>query len=241
VLDAEVVTATPDGDTWILAGTAAHVLDGDRVDALAVAASTPDGSGVFLVPSQDVATVREPSVDGSLHLATVTFDAVRVPADHAAVGPAVGATIQRASEEAVTGLAATMVGASQRLLDLVLAHVRQRHQFGVPIGSFQAVKHMAVDVYMAIERARALVHFAALTIAEDDERRTLAASLAKAAAGDAQRVAAQHGIQLFGGLGYTWENDLQIYLRRAKVGDILLGSARDHRLAVSRLVLEGIR
>jgi alkylation response protein AidB-like acyl-CoA dehydrogenase len=132
------------------------------------------------------------------------------------------------------------VGASQRIFDLALGHIRQRHQFGVPIGSFQAVKHMAVDVYMAIERARALVHFAALALAEDDDRRTLAASLAKSAAGDAQRIAAQHGIQLFGGLGYTWENDLQLYVRRAKVGDVLLGSAHEHRVTASRLALTGV-
>jgi alkylation response protein AidB-like acyl-CoA dehydrogenase len=84
------------------------------------------------------------------------------------------------------------------------------------------------------------VQFAALAIAEDDDRRTLAASLAKAAAGDAQRIAAQHGIQLFGGLGYTWENDLQLYVRRAKVGEMLLGSTHEHRVAISRITLEEI-
>ena len=134
-----------------------------------------------------------------------------------------------------------MVGASQRILEIVLDHVKERHQFGVPIGSFQAVKHMAVDVYVAIERARALCHFAALAIAEDDDRRGLAASMAKAAAGDAQRIAAQHGIQLFGGLGYTWENDLQLYVRRAKVGELLLGGSAEHRARAARTVLAGFR
>jgi alkylation response protein AidB-like acyl-CoA dehydrogenase len=145
--------------------------------------------------------------------------------------------VARAREEAVTGLAAATVGASQRVLDLVLEHVRSRHQFGVPIGSFQAVKHMAVDVYVAIQRARALCHFAALTIAEDDDRRTAAASMAKAAAGDCQRIAARHGIQLYGGLGFTWENDMQLYMRRAKAGELLLGSAAAHRAAVARWAL----
>jgi alkylation response protein AidB-like acyl-CoA dehydrogenase len=134
-----------------------------------------------------------------------------------------------------------MVGASQRVLEIVLGHVKERKQFGVPIGSFQAVKHMAVDMYVAIERARALCHFAGLTLAGDDDRRTLAASLAKAAAGDCQRLVGKHGIQLFGGLGYTWENDLQIYMRRAKVGEPLLGSTADHRATAARLVLAGAR
>ena len=121
------------------------------------------------------------------------------------------------------------VGACQRAFDLVIDYVRGREQFGVPIGSFQAVKHKAVDMYVAIERARALGYFAALTIAEDDDRRSLAASMAKAAAGDAQRLVFQHGIQLFGGIGFTWENDLHLYLRRAKAGELLFGGAAEHR------------
>jgi alkylation response protein AidB-like acyl-CoA dehydrogenase len=129
-----------------------------------------------------------------------------------------------------------MVGASRRVLELVLAHVKERRQFGVPIGSFQAVKHMAVDVYVAIERARVLCHFAALVIAEDDERRAAAASMAKAAAGDCQRVAGRHGVQLFGGLGFTWENDLHLYLRRAKAGELLFGTtAQDHAVVAAAL------
>jgi len=84
---------------------------------------------------------------------------------------ATGDDHDRARDEAVAGLAATMVGASQRVLEIVLEHIKDRKQFGVPIGSFQAVKHMAVDMYVAIERARALCHFAGLAIAEDDPRR----------------------------------------------------------------------
>ncbi|MEY2397658.1 MAG: hypothetical protein QOJ00_832 [Actinomycetota bacterium] len=99
---------------------------------------------------------------------------------------------------------------------------------------------MAVDVYVAIERARALYQFAALAIAEDDERRALATSMAKAAAGDAQRIAAQHGFQFFGALGYTWENDLQLYLRRAKAGDAMCGTANQHRERVARLTLASL-
>ncbi len=172
------IAAQPDGDGWVLTGTAVHVLDADRADQLAVVAGTGDGVGVFLVPADDTTVTREPSIDGSLHLTTVQLDGVRVTTERAATDAATGAAVERAREEAVTGLAAVMVGASQRILDLVLGHVRQRHQFGVPIGSFQAVKHMAVDLYTAIERARAVVQFAALAIAEDDERRTLAASMA---------------------------------------------------------------
>ena len=163
------------------------MIDGDRAEALAVVATTDDGAGVFVVPSGSVASTRQPTFDGSFHLAAVRLDDVRVADDREFTGPDVAAGVERARQEAAAGLAAVMVGASQRVLETVLGHVKQRKQFGVPIGSFQAVKHMAVDMFVAIERARALCHFAGLTLAEDDDRRSLAASLAKAAAGDCQR------------------------------------------------------
>jgi alkylation response protein AidB-like acyl-CoA dehydrogenase len=234
---ADTVTARREGDGWVLDGTARAVVDGDRADTLAVVASTDDAVGVFVVPASDVTATRTRAFDGSFHVADVAFDGVLVAADRAFVAPDVAATVDRARDEALAGLAAMMVGASQRVLELVLEHVKDRKQFGVPIGSFQAVKHMAVDMYVAIERARALCHFAALAAAEDDPRRGLAASMAKAAAGDCQRLVAQSGVQLFGGLGFTWENDLQIYVRRAKVGEPLLGTTASHRARAARTVL----
>jgi alkylation response protein AidB-like acyl-CoA dehydrogenase len=130
------------------------------------------------------------------------------------------------------GLAITAVGACRRILDLVVEHVKQRHQFGVPIGSFQAVKHKAADMYVAIERARALAYYSALTIAEDDPRQREAAHMAKAAAGECQRLVFASGLQLFGAMGFTWENELQVYLKRAKACDLLLGTASEHRKAL---------
>ncbi|MBN2623845.1 MAG: acyl-CoA/acyl-ACP dehydrogenase, partial [Acidimicrobiales bacterium] len=197
------VRATPDGHGWRLAGTAHHVVDGDRADEVAVVAATDEGPATFVVPRAEVAATRLPAFDPTMHVADVSLDGALVPPERV-LRQGGEEAIARARHEAVTGMAAVMVGASRRMLELVLAHVTDRHQFGVPIGSFQAVKHMAVDVHVAIERARALCHFAALVIAEGDDRRALAASMAKAAAGDCQRIAARHGVQLFGGLGYTW-------------------------------------
>jgi alkylation response protein AidB-like acyl-CoA dehydrogenase len=238
---ADEVTARREGDRWLLSGTARRVLEGDRAEQLAVVASLAggDGVGVFAVPRSSTTATRAPAFDGTVHLADVALDGVRVDADRAWTGAGAADGVSRARDEAVAGLAAVMVGASQRVLDLVVGHVRDRRQFGVPIGSFQAVKHMVVDMYVAIERARALCHFAGLTVAEDDPRRALAASMAKAAAGDCQRLVARHGVQLFGGLGFTWENDLQIYVRRAKVGEALLGSSASHRARVARAILAG--
>ena len=122
-----------------------------------------------------------------------------------------------------------MVGACQTIFDTTVAYAKERHQFGVPIGSFQAVKHKLANLYVALERARATAYFAAACIAEDDPRRAVAASMAKAAAGDCQRVVAADGIQLLGGIGYTWEHDQHLFVKRVKLGEILFGSAAHHR------------
>ena len=204
-------------------------------------AATDAGVGVFVVPGPSITATRTTSFDGSLHVAHVVFDGVHVDPARAAANGDTERHVERAREQAEIGVAAATVGASQRVLEMTLDHVRERKQFGVAIGSFQAVKHMAVDMYVAIERARALCHFAALTIAEDDARRSVAASMAKAAAGDAQRIVAGTGIQLFGGLGFTWENDLQLFVRRAKAGEHLLGSSASHRNHVARSILAGVQ
>jgi alkylation response protein AidB-like acyl-CoA dehydrogenase len=218
------VTAHRDTDGWVLNGTAHHVLDGDRAERLAVVTE----AGVFVVDAGVVAARRSPVFDPVLHIAEVTFAGVHVPdSDRVHVDP------EKARHVALAGMAITTVGACQRILDLVLEHVKQRQQFGVAIGSFQAVQHKAVDMHVAIERARALSYFAALTISADDPRRRLAAAMAKAAAGECQALVFRHGLQLFGAMGFTWENDLQFALKRAKAGELLLGGAAEHREVIA--------
>ncbi|MGK8507545.1 acyl-CoA dehydrogenase family protein [Nocardia asiatica] len=220
----EGISARRDGAGWRLDGTA-QVLDGDRAERLAVAT----GAGVFVVPADQVAARRITVFDPLLHVAQVTLEQVRVgPADR------VHREVRQAREVALTGLAATMVGACQRVLDLVVEHVRVRRQFGTPIGAFQAVAHQAADMHVAVQRARALTYWAALTISADDPRRRLAAVMAKAAAGECQAVVFRHGLQLFGAMGYTWENDVQFALKRAKAGELLLGGADEHRATIAR-------
>ncbi|MGW7546507.1 acyl-CoA dehydrogenase family protein [Streptomyces sp. NPDC054770] len=206
----------PEGSgTAVFDGTGRYVLDADRADEVALL--TPDG--VVVVSGAELAVRRVPALDPNLHLAHV--EAVDA-----------GALAEGVPDLALTGLAATAVGACRRILDLTLDHVKQRVQFGRPLGSFQAVKHKAADMHVAIERARALTHFSALTIAEDDPRRTRAAHMAKAAAGECQRLVFRHGLQLFGAMGFTWENELQYHLKRAQACDLLLGTASAHRKAL---------
>jgi alkylation response protein AidB-like acyl-CoA dehydrogenase len=218
------VTAHRDADGWVLNGTAHHVLDGDRAEKLAVVTE----AGVFVVDAGVAASRRSPVFDPVMHVAEVTFSGVRIPDSDR-----VHVDAERAHHVALTGMAITTVGACQRILDLALEHVKQRQQFGVAIGSFQAVQHKAVDMHVATERARALSYFAALTIAADDPRRRLAAAMAKASAGEAQSVVFRHGLQLFGAMGFTWENDLQFALKRAKAGELLLGGAAEHRAIIA--------
>lgn len=227
----EGVTAARVGQGWVLDGTARHVLDGDRVDRFAVV--TP--AAVFVVGAEQVSARRVSVFDPVLHVAEVTFDGVAVGhADRVAT-----ADPKRAYDVALTGMSLTMVGACQRVLDLVLEHVKGRQQFGVAIGSFQAVQHKAADMHIAIERARALSYFAALTIAADDPRRRLASAMAKASAGECQSLVFRHGVQLFGAMGFTWENDVQFALKRAKAGELLLGGAAHHRALIAEQSLAG--
>lgn len=218
------VTARRDAEGWVLDGTARHVLDGDRVDQVAVVTE----AGVFLVAADQLSARRESVFDPVLHVADLSFREVRVPD-----GDRLNTDRERARHTALTGMAITMVGACQRILDMVLEHVRSRHQFGVPIGSFQAVQHKAADMHVAVQRARSLSYFAALTISADDPRRRLAAAMAKASAGECQSLVFRHGLQLHGAMGFTWENDVQFALKRAKAGELMLGGAAEHRAQIA--------
>lgn len=203
----------PDGaGTAVFDGAGRYVLDADRADEIAL--RTADG--VRVMPAGELTVEPVEVFDPALHVA-------HVRAPDAADG---------IPDLALMGLAATTVGSCRRILDLVVAHVKERHQFGRPLGAFQAVKHKAADMYVAIERARALTHFSALTLAEHDGRRHRAAHMAKVAAGECQRLVFRHGLQLFGAMGFTWENELQIHLKRAKACDLLLGTAATHRKAL---------
>jgi alkylation response protein AidB-like acyl-CoA dehydrogenase len=117
-----------------------------------------------------------------------------------------------------------------------VAHAKHREQFDAPIGSFQAVQHKCTDMFTAVEQARATAWFAMMAIGEEDPRRSLAASMAKAAAGACQRRVAKEAIQIHGGTGFTWECDVQLFVKRAKTGEALLGSAAEHRARIALLL-----
>jgi alkylation response protein AidB-like acyl-CoA dehydrogenase len=236
-------TATPDDDGFVLAGAKETVVEASTADEIAVIARTPgthgdDGVGAFAVSRADARIDPIDALDPTRPLARVALDGVRIGADRAlgAPGPATAAAVRRAVQVATTALAVETVGAAQAIFDITLAYAKQREQFGAPIGSFQAIKHKFADMLVALERARATSYFSALTIAEDDDRRALATSTAKAAAGDCAALLAQEGIQIHGGIGYTWEHDIHLYVRRVKSSSLLFGNAAQHRARVADLI-----
>jgi len=236
-------TATPDGDGFVLEGAKEAVVEASTADEIAVIGRTPgtrgdDGVGAFVVSRADVRVDPVDALDPSRPLARVALDGVRIGADRSLgePGPATAAAVRRAVEVATTALAVETVGAAQAIFDITLAYAKQREQFGAPIGSFQAIKHKFADMLVALERARATSYFAALTIAEDDDRRALATSTAKAAAGDCAALLAKEGIQIHGGIGYTWEHDMHLYVRRVKSSSLLFGNAAQHRARVADLI-----
>jgi alkylation response protein AidB-like acyl-CoA dehydrogenase len=236
-------TASPDDDGFVLAGAKETVVEASTADEIAVVARTPgtrgdDGVGAFVVSRADARIDPVDALDPTRPLARVALDGVRIDADRAlgAPGPATAEAVRRAVEVATTALAVETVGAAQAIFDITLAYAKQREQFGAPIGSFQAIKHKFADMLVALERARATSYFAALTIAEDDDRRALATSTAKAAAGDCAALIAKEGIQIHGGVGYTWEHDMHLYVRRVKSSSLLFGNAAQHRARVADLI-----
>ena len=111
---------------------------------------------------------------------------------------------------------------------MVLAYVKDRKQFGVPIGSFQAVKHKMSNMFLAIERARSLCYFAVAAIDEDTPARATAVSMAKAASDDCQRLVCRDSLQSFGGIGFTWEHDGHLFIKRAESSGALFGGSAEH-------------
>jgi alkylation response protein AidB-like acyl-CoA dehydrogenase len=236
-------TATRDGDSLVLHGTKRFVIEAAAADELAVVAriagsTGDDGVTVVVVPRSDVTVHDIRSLDGSRTVSDVVLDGVRVGAERV-LGTAgtAAAGVRRAVEEASVAVALETVGVCQTIFDVTLEYAKTRHQFGVPIGSFQAIKHKFADMLIALERARSTGYFAALTIAEDDDRRTLAAAVAKAAAGDCQHIMAKEGIQIHGGIGYTWEHDMHLYVKRAKSNDGFFGATAWHRSRIADVLL----
>ncbi len=146
--------------------------------------------------------------------------------------------LSHAFDVAAMALAAEMTGGMQRTLDATVAYAKTRKQFGKPIGSFQAVQHQCADMYLETESSRSAVYYAAWALEEAAPDTQVSVSIAKMYASDAGRTVGNRGIQIHGGMGFTWENDLHLYYRRAKASETMLGDATHHRERIARLVID---
>lgn len=148
------------------------------------------------------------------------------------------AGLDRALSIATAALAAEMTGGMQRVLETTVAYAKTRKQFGKPIGIFQAVQHMCADMYLETESARSAAYYAGWALEETAFDAYTAVSIAKMYASDASRTVGNRGIQVHGGMGFTWENDIHLYYRRAKVSETMLGDAAFHRERIAKLVID---
>jgi alkylation response protein AidB-like acyl-CoA dehydrogenase len=139
-----------------------------------------------------------------------------------------------AADRAAPAIAAELVGVCQRALDMTVAYVKERKQFGVPVGAFQAVGHRCAEMLLHTEAARSAAYFAAWAADADPDRLPEAAALARVAAGDAGRWVTGSAIQAHGGIGFTWEADVHWLFKRAQLDCALLGSASTARIALAR-------
>lgn len=220
------VTATPGAGGWVLTGEKRHVLDGHVADRFVVLAATAEGPDLFVVPAtaEGITVESVVTLDLTRPQATVRFDGVAVDAEARLGQPGGGLEVlERAYDRAAALLAYEQVGGAARCLEMSVAYAKERYQFGRPIGSFQAVKHRCADMLVALEGARSAALYAGWAAAEDPDELRIAAPVAKAFCSEAFFRIAADTIQVHGGIGFTWEHDAHLYLKRAKTDELLLG------------------
>lgn len=213
-----------------LTGEKLFVTDATAADFIIVVAH----DGIFAVEAKapGIAIQRMEAMDLTRKSYSVRFN--DTPAER--LGGIEG--LAQALDAAAVTLAAEMVGGMQRTLDVTVEYAKTRKQFGKPIGIFQAVQHQCADMYLETESARSAAYYAAWALEENAPDAAVAASIAKMYASDAARTVGNRGIQVHGGMGFTWENDLHLYYRRAKASETSLGDSTYHRERIARLVID---
>jgi alkylation response protein AidB-like acyl-CoA dehydrogenase len=238
------LTAVEKGGTYTLSGTKLFVHDAHTADALVVAARTRPGAGadgvsLFLLPrgTKGLEVTLLPTMDQTRKLCEVACADVTVGADALLGAAGAGwAPLARVLDRATVALCAEMCGGAQKVLDMTVEYAKIRQAFGRPIGSYQGVKHRAADMLVDVENSKSITYYAAWALDENSSEAPLAVSMAKAYVSDAFRRVAAAGIQLHGGIGFTWEHDLHLYFKRAKGSEFTFGDATHHRERVAQLV-----
>jgi alkylation response protein AidB-like acyl-CoA dehydrogenase len=235
------LTAKPVGGAWRLDGVKTFVPDADGADYIVVAARTrgdgEEGISLLLVKGRPKGMTVTPlkTLDMTRRWNEVRFDGVELSSDSLMGAQNQGwAPLKRALEWATAALCAEMIGGTQKVLETSTEYAKTRHQFGKPIGIYQAVSHKLADMLVLSESGRSATYYAAWAVEADAPDRSLASSMAKAYVSDAYRKVAGDGIQVHGGIGFTWEHDMHLYFKRAKASEVTLGDATYHRELVAQ-------
>jgi len=233
---ADTVRAVERGSAWNVEGRSDPIAYAPSAAIAVVVAATGDGPALFEV---DLARIdrrgREPAMDLTRPVGRLVFDAT--PGRRLGGSDAVDALLDRGAAYA----AAEMLGGAQHVLDLAVQYAKDRVQFGRPIGSFQAVKHRCADMLVDVEGMRSSAYWAAWAIGADDPDAAVAASTAKIWGSDASKRVMSSGLQVHGGIGFTWEHDLHLYLKRAQLDQISFGDATFHRARLATMLRERVR
>jgi alkylation response protein AidB-like acyl-CoA dehydrogenase len=222
-------------ERWLpgLAAGSSRGAVGDAVDGVGALVPGAAGADVVVLVEQGEA-VLVASEDGDV-TPVASIDPTRPAARVAGAGEGLPGDVPAAVDRALAVIAAELVGVCSRALEMTVAYVKDRRQFGTPVGAYQAVSHRCAQMLLDTESARAAVAFAAWAADADPSRLSEAAAMAKAAASDAGRDVTAAAIQLHGGIGFTWEADVHWLFKRAQLDAVLLGGAKAHRARLARL------
>jgi alkylation response protein AidB-like acyl-CoA dehydrogenase len=225
--------AEPTGNGWTLDGLKILVPDAAGSDLILATvrfgADGPVGLVALDRTRPGVSLRKHVGLDRSSRHDEVTFSAVSITQDDIVGGAPSAAAVTLASEGGAAAAALQMTGIAARVLDDAVAYAGQRTQFGKAIGSFQAIKHRCADMAVSLEGARSAAYYAAWAVAEDSPGLEQAVSMAKAFCGDTSRFVCREGIQIHGGIGFTWDLGLHLWVRRAKMLESAYGDAIQHR------------
>jgi len=210
-----------------LSGEKRYVLDAPIADLFVVAAR--DGSDVrWFVVEEGADVVTQRSYDLTRPIGSVSFDgAAAEPLEAPGLEPGLGI--------ATAALTAEMVGTASKILDLSVSYAKEREQFGRPIGSFQAIKHKCAEMLTDLESSRSAAFYACWAVATDAEDAPLAVAVAKSYCSDALARLGGEGVQVHGGIAFTWEHDMHLFLKRIKTAEALFGDAAEHRERIAQL------
>jgi alkylation response protein AidB-like acyl-CoA dehydrogenase len=220
------VTVERQGAGDLLQGTVTAVVDAVTADVLLV--PVEGGLAIVEADGDGVTRTTAESLDMTRRLTDVTFDG-------APARIVTGADLDRALRIGAAVLASEQLGLAERCLADTVAYLRDRHQFGRQLASYQALKHRLADLWVAITQARATARYAARCAADDSPDLPIAAAVAGAHCSEVALLAAEEGLQLHGGIGFTWEHPAHLFLKRARADALLLGSADHHRSVLADL------